>query len=216
MIIKASARSTAILVAGFFVFLADPSLAAKGADDSTTAGSRVVAPAPARLHKNLKHGLRHRKTYAHRKSHGVALKPATDKNEAAAEIVADTGKALPEIPPWVANANAQMGSPGILGENARMMSARAGDLLQAAHDGQADTGADNQTLLAAADQLSDVDRSLREGSPPPAPSANPAPAPATAASRESSTWDQTSLLGKIFIGFGALLTMASAARMFMA
>jgi hypothetical protein len=37
-----------------------------------------------------------------------------------------------------------------------------------------------------------------------------------ASSSESSTWDQTSLIGKIFIGFGALLTMASAARMFMA
>jgi hypothetical protein len=33
---------------------------------------------------------------------------------------------------------------------------------------------------------------------------------------EGSTWDQASLIGKIFIGFGALLTMASAARMFMA
>jgi hypothetical protein len=31
---------------------------------------------------------------------------------------------------------------------------------------------------------------------------------------ESSIWDQTSLIGKIFIGFGALLTVASAARMF--
>ena len=36
------------------------------------------------------------------------------------------------------------------------------------------------------------------------------------ANGESSTWDQTSLIGKIFIAFGALLTMASAARMFMA
>ncbi|MBR0798475.1 hypothetical protein JQ615_24105 [Bradyrhizobium jicamae] len=33
---------------------------------------------------------------------------------------------------------------------------------------------------------------------------------------DSSTWDQTSLIGKIFIGFGALLTVASAARMFIA
>ena len=37
-----------------------------------------------------------------------------------------------------------------------------------------------------------------------------------ASSKEDSTWDQTSLIGKIFIAFGALLTMASAARMFMA
>ncbi len=47
-------------------------------------------------------------------------------------------------------------------------------------------------------------------------SANPPAAPVMASSQESSTWDQTSLIGKIFIGFGALLTMASAARMFMA
>jgi hypothetical protein len=37
-----------------------------------------------------------------------------------------------------------------------------------------------------------------------------------ASSNESTTLEQTSLIGKIFIGFGALLTMASAARMFMA
>ena len=36
------------------------------------------------------------------------------------------------------------------------------------------------------------------------------------ASSNDSAWDQTSLIGKIFIAFGALLTMASAARMFMA
>ena len=33
---------------------------------------------------------------------------------------------------------------------------------------------------------------------------------------ESTALDKTSLIGKIFIGFGALLTMASAARMFIA
>ena len=43
-----------------------------------------------------------------------------------------------------------------------------------------------------------------------------APAAAAASSKEDSAWDQTSLIGKIFIAFGALLTMASAARMFMA
>jgi hypothetical protein len=41
------------------------------------------------------------------------------------------------------------------------------------------------------------------------------PASSPALSKGGSAWDQTSLIGKIFIGFGALLTMASAARMFM-
>ena len=39
---------------------------------------------------------------------------------------------------------------------------------------------------------------------------------AQAADSDSSTLDKTSLVGKIFIAFGALLTMASAARVFMA
>lgn len=46
-----------------------------------------------------------------------------------------------------------------------------------------------------------------------APAAREAPMPS---STEHSIWDETSLIGKIFIGFGALLTIASAARMFMA
>ena len=46
-----------------------------------------------------------------------------------------------------------------------------------------------------------------------APAAREAPAPSAT---EHSIWDETSLIGKIFIGFGALLTIASAARMFMA
>ena len=60
-------------------------------------------------------------------------------------------------------------------------------------------------------------------SPPPAATLAmaSADAPVAAATEpvmagSSSTLDQTSLIGKIFIGFGALLTMASAARMFMA
>ncbi|MDO9062508.1 MAG: hypothetical protein Q7U92_26285, partial [Bradyrhizobium sp.] len=89
--------------------------------------------------------------------------------------------------------------------------------------------------VVAPDQLNDLDRALQEtkseaGSEakseakPAAPiltlasaEAPPAPAaPVVARSKEDSAWDQTSLIGKIFIAFGALLTMASAARMFMA
>ena len=47
--------------------------------------------------------------------------------------------------------------------------------------------------------------------PAPAPRASP-----VVAGSQNATWDETSLIGKLFIGFGALLTVASAARMFMA
>ena len=36
------------------------------------------------------------------------------------------------------------------------------------------------------------------------------------AGNDHSVWDETSLIGKVFIAFGTLLTIASAARMFMA
>ena len=48
--------------------------------------------------------------------------------------------------------------------------------------------------------------------------ANDAPAQRTVAmaGNDHSLWDETSLIGKVFIAFGTLLTIASAARMFMA
>jgi hypothetical protein len=102
------------------------------------------------------------------------------------------------------------------------MTDRANNIVQAA---PADAQATAAAPVVAADQLNDVDRTLQAATPAAAPvalasadaPAATAPSPAAAASSsESSTWDQTSLIGKIFIGFGALLTMASAARMFMA
>jgi hypothetical protein len=80
-----------------------------------------------------------------------------------------------------------------------------------------------ETQIVAADQLNDVDRALQEGQPPAAntttadaPAEPTAQAAPIALSRnDGSSWDQASLIGKIFIAFGGLLTAASAARMFM-
>jgi hypothetical protein len=87
---------------------------------------------------------------------------------------------------------------------------------------QAPTGqpaGENQT--ADPDQFNEAGRTLRDNvAPVTSAASNEAPAarsaPVMAASGEHSVWDETSLIGKIFIGFGALLTVASAARMFMA
>lgn len=227
MNIKANGRSALILATGLFVCFAGPSQAAAGADNATaTSKSENAAAAPLALNKNLKHGSRHRKSYAHGKSSKVALKPAADKKAAATDVTAGDSEASSVIPPSVANANAQLPSSDTPAGNARAMSARANDILQtddpasAKADIKADNKAGDGTQFVAADQLNDVDRALHEGHPPAATlvlaSANPQAAPITASSQESSAWDQTSLIGKIFIGFGALLTMASAARMFMA
>ena len=104
------------------------------------------------------------------------------------------------------------------------MSEKANTVLQAAVDKPADAEAPADTAVVAPDQLNEARsgatsqearRHLHaDGCAWPRP-ARPA-ADGQAATNDSSTLDKTSLIGKIFIAFGALLTMASAARMFMA
>jgi hypothetical protein len=222
MIVKASARSTLILATGVWLCLAGPSQAAEGADDVTaSSNSESAAGAPIALNKYTKRSARHSRKYAHHKSDNVELKSTAGKKDAAADVAADDGNnssALPSaIPASVANANARLASADTPVGSAKAMSARANNILQAAADTPAQVQPARDSPVVSADQLNDVDRALHESNPPAAATVAMAPAPVvTAASNESSTWDQTSLIGKIFIGFGALLTMASAARMFMA
>jgi len=222
MKIKASGRSALILATGLFVGFAGPSQAAAATDnaDYTAASTKSenTAGAPIALNKYAKRGPRQWKSYAHRKSGKVALKSSIGKNAAAAD---DDGDSPSAIPPSVANANAQLASADTPTGNVKAMSARANEILQNALDKPADAQPAAESQIVSPDQLNDVDRALRDGTPA-APTLVMAAAEAPAApvmaasSNESSVWDQTSLIGKIFIGFGALLTMASAARMFMA
>jgi hypothetical protein len=214
MTIKASGRSALILATGLLVCLAGPSHATAAANNAAADATSETTGAPVALDKSAKHGSHHLKKYARRRSGKVALKPSPEAKADAA----DDGGDQTAIPPSVANANAQLPSvDSPTGDAAKAMTARANDILQTAPDRPADT------QVVAADQLNDVDRALHESAPPApalalASADAPAPpaAPVVTNSGEPSTWDQASLIGKIFIGFGALLTMASAARMFMA
>jgi hypothetical protein len=198
MTIKASGRSALILATGLWVCFAGPSQAAAGADG---------AAAPVALNKSIKHSVHHWKKVAHRKSGKVALKSSAPKK--AADVAEDDGDKSSTLPPRVANANAQLASADTPGGPAKAMSARANTILRA-----------TETQIVSADQLNDVDLALHESTAP-APaltvaSADVPVAPVMASGDESSTWDKTSLVGKIFMAFGVMLTVASAARMFMA
>lgn len=236
MTIKTIGRSAVLAAAGLLLCFAEPSPAAAGAEDTAAATKPETAGAPIALHKSVRHDSRHGKKYAHRGSGKVEQKASTgDKTADAAD---DSDRSSP-IPPTVANANAQLApaqpasADSPTDSAAKAMTARASDILQAAPDKPADappaagaqSDAQPDAQVVSADQLNDVDRALRESPPaastPPAAPLAVAPteapvAPVAASSTDSSAWDQTSLIGKIFIGFGAVLTMASAVRMFMA
>ena len=236
MIIKASGRSALILATGLFVCFAGPSQAAPDDDTATaTSKSEKATGAPIALNKYAKP--RQPKKIAQRKSGKEALKSSAAKK--ATLVADDADKDSITIPPSIANANAQLAAAEVAPDSARAMSAKANTMLLAAVDKPADTQPAAEADVVASDQLNELDRALQQAKPeadakpqaeakPQAKRAAPtmalasaeAPsvsaAPAMASSREDSTWDQTSLIGKIFIAFGALLTMASAARMFMA
>lgn len=213
MTIKASGRSALILATGLFVCFAGPSQAAPDADNAAArTKSETATGAPVALNKYAKRSSRHGKKYAHRKSGKAALKSSTGKKTTDV-TEEDSGRSI-AIPPSIANANAQLASADAPADSARAMSAKASTILLTAADKPVDAP------VVSADQLNDVDRALQENRPP-APTmtiaaAEVPAAPVAVRSNENSSWDQASLIGKIFIGFGALLTMASTARMFMA
>jgi hypothetical protein len=253
MTIKASGRlvsilSVSILATGLFVCLAGPLPAVAGADDSAAVDSQADSQSansepdgavePAKHHKRARHASRHWRSYAHHNSGKVALKSSPARKDDATDGAADGGIST-AIPPLVANANAQLATADTPDGNARAMTARANDVLQAAApdnipqaaaEKPADAQPATETQVLSPDQLNDVDRTLpasAASAPAAAMTSADAPAqamasadapdePVVANSDDNSTSDRTSLIGKIFMACGGVLTLASAVRMFMA
>jgi hypothetical protein len=213
MTVKASGRSALIVAAGLFVCFAGPLPAGAASGDSASA-SKSDSATPAR---SIRHGARHWKRYAHRKYSRTAK---SSDSKPAAEV-ADADSSAGAIPASVANANAQMTSTSALADSVSALTDKANTVLLASADKPADAQAPADAAVVASDQLNDVDKALQETPPKQQTVAlavvrPTATSPVKAAADDSNAWDQTSLIGKIFIAFGALLTMASAARMFMA
>jgi len=221
MTIKASAALIflATLVMGFA-----GALPATAADGENAVASKSES---ASAGKSVRHGSRSlKKRYAHRKSTRAAAKSDESKKTDEMQVADASGSASAAIPPRIANANAQMTAADAPPDSAKGMSAamseKANTVLQAAADKPADAEAPAEAGVVASDQLNSFDRSLNPSEQPVATTSQTVvmastsrPSSETAGS-DSSTLDKTSLIGKIFIAFGALLTMASAARMFMA
>lgn len=217
---KASGRAALIGLAGLLLLFGGLAQAAPASatSKSDSAGKQADTAKPG---KHRRHESRHTgSSKTAQKSDDKADK--TDAPAKADEAVADNNaQASSQMPPAVANANAQLAATDTpTAAAASAMTDRANGNVQAAAD---NTGAGNaESQVVAPDQLNEIDRAAQQDSPPAqkaviaATEAQPRPAPVMASSQQSSAWDQSSLIGKIFIGVGTLLTLASAARMFMA
>ena len=246
MTIKASARSALILAAGILVGFAGPLPAKEAGEDSAAVSKTENATSGKSVRQGsryLKKHYVHRKS-THAVSKSDESRKADEKKVADASGGTSPGipawlananaqmtstDAAPAAAADAAPDTAKDPAKDTAKDTAKAMSAamseKASTVLQAATDKSADAEAPADANVVASDQLNDVDRALQD-SPSTATgaaqtvamaSAKPASdAAAQAANNDSSTLDKTSLIGKVFIAFGALLTMASAARMFMA
>jgi hypothetical protein len=234
MIIKASRRSALMVVTGLFVCLAGAAYTNTASEAASSKSESATAT------KSVKQGTRHWKRHAHRKYVRTAKKSSVKKAEET-QIADATGEMPVSLPPEVANANARIdaqldeptGTTKAMTERANAILLAQADIKPETRpaDAQATAPAPAANPVVAPDQLNEADRTLQETAPAAQAQAAPSsqtvalattaikagpPAPTAAVANDSSTWDQTSLIGKIFIAFGALLTIASAARMFMA
>ncbi|WP_454649208.1 hypothetical protein [Bradyrhizobium liaoningense] len=217
---KASARAALIVLAGLFLLFGGIAQAAPNSAASNKADGADQQADTAKHRRQDSRRTSSSKTTqksddkADKKAAAARADEARNGNKAGGEVPVSS-----QMPPEVANANAQLATDTPTAAAASAMTNRANDNVQAAADNTNVAPAESQVV--APDQLNDIDRALQQETPGQkaviaATEAQPRPAPVMASSHQSSAWDQSSLIGKIFIGVGTLLTLASAARMFMA
>ncbi|MET0876043.1 MAG: hypothetical protein ABWY14_02795 [Tardiphaga sp.] len=218
MNIKTSGRSALFLAAGLWICIAGPAHAQESDAAAAPAVAEAAPDKPIALNKFNKPRHAKKVVAKARKTDGKADKDVA-KNAGKDAEGSPKPDAAAIIPPTVANANAQL--PAETPADMSAMAAQA-DSMQKLMAGKPDVAAspeDGNLQVVAADQLNEVDRALSEEKPADKPTLTLARATIDApavVSEDDATWDRTSLIGKIFIAFGGLLTMASAARMFMA
>ncbi len=224
---KASGRAALIVLAGLFLLFgaavqAAPSSSASSKPDSAS-NQQADAAKPSKQRRHASHHRASSKTAQKSDDKADKKDAAPQADEAKAGIQAgNDAPASSQMPPEVANAHAQFAAADTpTAAAASALTGRANDNVQAAADNTGTPGAETQVVPP--DQLNDLDRAALQQDTPPAQKAvvaatdaQPRPAPVMASSQPSTAWDQSSLIGKIFIGVGTLLTLASAARMFMA
>lgn len=215
MQIKTTGRAALILALSLFalsastaakaICLLDCPPAEQASDKAGAARDGARSEAKAALKKYSRRHYRRSRHAARRRHLADAARPERPK---AAEIrLAEDRKGAEsgdiKVPAAVANANAKL-----LGD-AQTAPARS-DLRDSAPR-------DGLVQLVAAEEFNDIDRAAGQPDMLPAKmSAALADSRAQMRADESGGWDNTSVIGRIFIGLGMLLTLFSAARMFWA
>lgn len=175
---------------------------------------------PLALGKFTRHHKKHVRYHARSsRKHQAAAKASSSK--AGKNDDAKTAATEPDEPlsPSVANARAELtSSPPEQPMSAQSMVSDSSTLTESDKAAMAEPPA-NGVQVTTSDQLNDMDR---DAAATPASEREPVTialaqvAQPAATASDDTAWSGTSLIGKIFIAFGVMLTLASAARMIIA
>lgn len=226
----ANGRLVMIVAAGTLAFCASTAHAGLFSFGTDAAQTEAAAPPPE---PEAKEPVRRTRQVRHRR-HRTERSARSRKDEAkSTERTADRNAnkqdpkpaGAPTMPPSVADANAQM-LPATAADLAAAMAttpspaaaapaaSEAAPLPESAAEAAA-PGTAPQTDIVASDELNDLDKAAAER--PVQKVLRPLSSSVQSASaQDEDVWGRTSLIGKIFIAFGGMLTLASAARMFIA
>lgn len=233
---RARKAGLAVLIAATGIWMslsAGPAMSAtkptakKEAKTTVAAANRPIILAKFKKQKRVSAAKKSRTAQARhlKKSGSKATSRAASQKTAAREAAPDASKpeAKSELPPDVANARAQALADDEARNIAALDSAKVSDVngvLVAANDRPGDNSAPMDSAAVAQDAAPAAPQPV--ASPPPVsggkiiravPSGDK---PVAAKTDDSDPWSKTSLIGKIFIAFGSLLTLASAARLLIA
>ncbi len=216
-------RSLIVAAATLMPCFVGASQAAPAAQSASTAQASSARPlklthATKRKAHRVRKSSRHRRSERHARTTTKAAKVEETRKLNKAKQEAPPEPSTPEpsslepssLEPAVANAHAEL---------------TAGDPQPQTPMESDKTASNNATAgsvhIAATDQLNDINRDANAATATPSPSVSMASYSESRAAfahtaSEGDAWDQASLIGKIFIAFGTLLTLASAARLMIA
>ena len=197
---RAIGRLAVLALTGVFIFSAVPAMAASADKSTESSGSAV-----SKQHKKIR--------VAHRRNRDDADVASSDRGASKAAKSQAKVETKPEaLPTDVADARAQM-----TGDDAKTRpSADASVQLASASSTTESATQDPAVQVVNADELNDLDKAATDVTDLPKLPPSVANSRAEMRLEGPSPWAQTSTIGKAFIAFGVMLTLASAARMFMA
>jgi hypothetical protein len=228
MDIKANGRWAFIAISGLLTLYGAPALASSGSNSGrivvAQADTKADAAGTTQASGKATRTRHHQRTVSRQKADKVAKSASKQR----VDKTSDQADAQPAaMTPAVANANAQMTAGAPIDGAAKSPAdgtsqAAAQDAAPVtpavAQDATSDTAtpAVADAPVVASDQLNEVDRAASDDKSPPRILRPGGKSSYVANASAEDAWSQTSLIGKIFIGFGGFLTLASAARMFIA